>query len=82
MLSRSSSAYQKLDVSSAEGASACAAGSTGVGGMDTDDDAGAGVHEMTSIAVIRYGLRCTDRKHGRIFGVCQVHGLLGCSQQQ
>ena len=49
MLSRSSSAYQKLDVSSAEGASASVAG---VGGME-NDDAGAGAHEMTSIAVIR-----------------------------
>ena len=48
MLSRSSSAYQKLDVSSAEGASAAA----GSGGMETDD-AVAGAHEMTSIAVIR-----------------------------
>ena len=50
MLSRSSSAYQKLDVSSAEGASASVAG---VGGMEETDDAGAGAHEMTSIAVIR-----------------------------
>ena len=50
MLSRSSSAYQKLDVSSAEGASASVAG---VGGMETDD-AGADAHEMTSIAVIRW----------------------------
>ena len=49
MLSRSSSAYQKLDVSSAEGASAAA----GSGGMETDD-AGADAHEMTSIAVIRW----------------------------
>ena len=51
MLSRSSSAYQKLDVSSAEGASASAAGG---GGMEeTDFDADADAHEMTSIAVIR-----------------------------
>ena len=45
MLSRSSSAYQKLDVSANEVVDGAAGG-----GIATD---AAGAHEMTSIAVIR-----------------------------
>ena len=51
MLSRSSSAYQKLDVSSNEVVDG--AGAAAGGGMIASDAAAAGAHEMTSIAVIR-----------------------------